>query len=515
MGGYIEYKEAGKNPVNAGVFEARQTRIAALIGHRDGINIRARELGNPLGAIDKVQTYTRSQAKAKEQAFRIKLNREEEKRVIVAIKAKQASLEHGVKKQMGIRDEEQALTTQQIQIEVKQVAQEVPPAVALGPTMALVVWILKKLPDRIYKFSTAAVILSMALSACSAIDRSDTDVGQFDPTATETSFMPDVANQETVEFEQIPTAIPTETVVALSAVDELLTRYEAGESIDVSHLSSTEFVEFSAKLAEKKNTDRGVNPIIYNNEKYIDPEDLKVKDYDGHPDMNETIQMYVPIAGKDGQGNLQFDSNGELITIPGSANVDWNMQISDPYDTRIDWPKTEPMPETGISEVQSKLDIFKMVLSPMIFLGKQVGELKLDSNVGTFDTLSTLAFYDIETDAVGNPVLARMILTIGVNYNLFEEGGTLDAQAFMGQVPENSYVYQGLQANAVYYVGISPRQTEDFEQSRIFFDGNQGIVAGNKSLEVITGQETNDKDMVLANANLLIRKTTNTTNTTK
>ena len=103
-----------------------------------------------------------------------------------------------------------------------------------------------------------------------------------------------------------------------------------------------------------------------------------------------------------------------------------------------------------------------------------------------------------------------MILTIGYDYNLFEEGGTLDAQAFMGQVPENSYVYEGLQEGAVYYVGVSPRQTEDFERSNISLDGNQGIISGDKSLEVISGQETNDKDMVLANANLLIRKTTDT-----
>jgi len=303
--------------------------------------------------------------------------------------------------------------------------------------------------------------------------------------------------------------IEPQDVETVNVIDQLLKAYLNDEEIDISNLTQEEFIEFSAKLAEEKNEARGINPIILNNE-YMDPSDLKFKDYDGHPDMNETIQMYVPIAGKDEQGNLQFESNGELVTIPGSANVDWNMQITDPNDTRIDWPKTEPLKATGMPEAQSMVKDFGIVLNPMVLLAKQVGELKLNSNVGTFDTLSTLAFYDVETDAVGNPVLARMILTIGVNYNLFEEGGALDAQAFMGQVPENSYVYQGLQANAVYYVGISPRQTEDFEQSRIFFEGNQGIVAGDKSLEVITGQETNDKDMVVANANLLIRKTTNT-----
>lgn len=242
----------------------------------------------------------------------------------------------------------------------------------------------------------------------------------------------------------------------------------------------------------------------------MDPSDFTFKEYDGHPDMNETIQMYVPIAGKDEQGNLQFESNGELVTIPGSANVDWNMQITDPYDTRIDWPKTEPLKATGIPKAQSVIEDFGIILNPMVFLGKQVGELKLSHPWGGQNTLSTLAFYDIETDAVGNPVLARMILTIGINYNLFEEGGTLDTQSFMGQVPEDSYIYQGLQPNAVYHVGIFPTQTESYERQNISFDVYQGIVAGDKSLDIISGQETNNKDIVLALVNSLIRKTTNT-----
>ena len=29
----------------------------------------------------------------------------------------------------------------------------------------------------------------------------------------------------------------------------------------------------------------GTNPIIYNNEKYIDPSDYNLKEYDGNPDM--------------------------------------------------------------------------------------------------------------------------------------------------------------------------------------------------------------------------------------
>ena len=220
--------------------------------------------------------------------------------------------------------------------------------------------------------------------------------------------------------------------------------------------------------------------------------------------------MFVPIAGKDEQGNLQFMVNGQLVTIAGSANVDWNMVISDPNDTRINWPKTK-LRDNGLPEAPSKVKDFGMVLNPMVFLGKQVGELKLGGDIGqNLAPLSTLPFYDIETDTAGNPVLARMILILGLDYNLFEEGGTLDVQSFNGQLPENSYVYQGLQENAVYYVGLDPKQKKTYEDFGYSLDSYQGIADGNKVQELITEQETNDRDMIVTFVSLLIRKTTTT-----
>ena len=61
-----------------------------------------------------------------------------------------------------------------------------------------------------------------------------------------------------------------------------------------------------------------------------------------------------------------------------------------------------------------------------------------------------------------------------------------------------------------YHVGIFPTQTESYERQNISFDVYQGIVAGDKSLDIISGQATNNKDIVLALVNSLIRKTTNT-----
>ena len=146
----------------------------------------------------------------------------------------------------------------------------------------------------------------------------------------------------------------------------------------------------------------------------------------------------------------------------------------------------------------------------MVFFDKRIGELKLDGLDGYASrTPSILPFYDIETDSAGNPVLARMILTIGMNFNLFEEGGTLDEQSFNDQILENYYIYQALQEDVVYYVGVSPIQTEGYKKLNQSIDGYQGILAGDEIQEVIAGQEKNVGDMVLARVNLLIVKKTN------
>jgi hypothetical protein len=506
MGGYPGYKEIGKDQVNAGAFEARQTRLAELVGHRDVINIKARELGSPFGAINQVETFNQRQAQVKEQAFRVKLNRAERERIIAAIKVKQSILRIGAAERMDINRAEQVAVAQQIRHEINEIAQDIPLEMAFGPVLVLITRFLRKLPDKAYKYVSATVILSMALSvACSAINHQDVEANQAEP-AAETALLPDSADDDHVEVEVSPTAAATETVPVVGSVEDLYNRYFAGESIDVSNLSEDEFVELSAKLAEKKNADRGINPIIYNNEKYIDPSDYKLKDYDGHPDMTETIQMYVPIAGKDEQGNLQFMVNGQLVTIAGSAGVDWNIVISDPYDTRIDWPKTKQL-KSGYTAAENVVAKYGVTLTPMIFLGKQIGEIHLPGLPGYASIeASILPFLLIETDTTGRPILARRILTTGLNYFLFEEGSTLDTQSFLGRIEEDSYIYQGLLENTVYYIGLSPTVIEGYTTTGVSIDDYRGVVADNRAPKIVLGQEKNDIDMIMTRVTTLIIK---------
>ena len=171
-----------------------------------------------------------------------------------------------------------------------------------------------------------ALVLTILLSACSTADLVVANV----PTAT---------------------SAPTETP-AVSQVESLLTTYMSGEDIDVSGLSPAEFREFSTQLAEKRNAERGANPVVYNNEAHVSPDNFMMMNYDGHPDMNETIQMYLPVVGKDSAGNLQIlDQDGKTITIANSADVDWNMVVTDPHDPRIDWPNLPNDIEGGLNEI--------------------------------------------------------------------------------------------------------------------------------------------------------------------
>lgn len=479
-GGYIGYQEIDHSQKNAGAFETR-------------------ELPGELDVTKNIETYTHAGDEIIEQDIRSKLNRAEREKVLAAIKAKQASIDQEVNKKMGIEHEGQALITQQIQQVVRQAAQEAPPTIAHGPIRALLVWILKNLPDRVYRLTSAAVILGLALSACSAINRTDIDPGQISPTATEAPFVPDTGGQE------IP-AEPAEVVPALSPVENLYNQYFAGEKIDVSTLSEEEWVELSIKLAEKKNQARGINPIIYNNEAYVSPDNYMLMNYDGHPDMSETIEMFVPIVGKDENGNLQFENKGETITIPGSAEMDWNMIVSSTQDTRIDWPQTEPL-KSGLTDVEQKLDMFGVVLTPMIMLDKDLGQFYLSGEGSVMQ--STLKFLKIETDAVGNPIYARRILLNGVSFWLYEEGSALFGRSSINEIEEWSSFYNELSENIIYYVGGSSNPVKTYDSMKVSIEGYKGIVPTSDIRPVLLGEKQNDKDILVSPTVLLIIKATN------
>jgi len=341
----------------------------------------------------------------------------------------------------------------------------------------------------------AEIILILFLTACTT------------KSSTEQEIIP-----ETATIEPSATASPTATATPeVSQVDRMLENYLAGQEIDTSILSPAEFREFSMKLAEERNKERGINPVIYNNEAYISPDNYMMMNYDGHPDMNETIQMYLPVVGKDSVGNLQIlNEKGQAITITNSADVDWNMVVTDPNDPRIDWPNLPKSSTNGLTLTefllsdQSKNKIF---IVPSILLDKTMGQIFMEGRgKGMIPTLRFLTVAD--TDKNGVPISFRLSLVIANTTQLAIEDSDFQTSAHGVSILEKDTFYKNLQENSVYYMGLGHDQDLAWDQSyNTTMDAYQGLIADNEIVSILNHQKTeNMQNMMLLPPTLLIQK---------
>ena len=339
-----------------------------------------------------------------------------------------------------------------------------------------------------------AVFLTLLLSACTIQQPAA-------PTETATT---------------IPTATP-EPTPTLSPVEPLLEAYLSGQDIDVSSLSPTEYKEFSVKLAEKMNEKRGINPILYKDEAYISPENYTMMNYDGHPDIEETITMFLAIAGKDSDGSLQIiNEKGKVVTIANSADIDWNMRVTDPNDPRIDLANTGKPTEwnDGLTIPQAMVSHEEKYISfdPTILINKNPGSLFFEINKGGEMQLPIYSFIKIETDQIGNPILARKILVFPgqAMFSLYTEGSTNSSSfdIFEEKISSSSF-HKQLIINNVYYLGITEHQ-DDYFIKNLFanVDNYSGIIDGDDAQTVISDQIKNDTDMILLGADVLIKPMT-------
>ena len=316
------------------------------------------------------------------------------------------------------------------------------------------------------------------------------------------------ATQATDTLVPPPTPAPTYTPAVL-IVDQKVEAYLNGEIDDVGDLSSSELAEFSSKLVAKKNAERGIRPVIYNNEAYVDPITGMMKNYDGHPDMYETIEMFVPIAGKDADGNLQFTVDGQIETIKGSAGVDWNMVVTDPHDTRIDWP-TDNLNEEGLSSSQYAVK-WGGVLIPVVLLNTNLGQLYLGgTNAQVEPTFNTVK---IETDSVGNPIYARKIISFGVSTGLNEEGSDIYIeqpwQSWYKVQEEKPLFFRNLVEKQAYLMIYYFDQKEMYEGIQNTLEGYKNVVDANDVGSVLINQIKDDQNMLIVGIRFLILKTAN------
>jgi hypothetical protein len=302
---------------------------------------------------------------------------------------------------------------------------------------------------------------------------------------------------------------PTQEVVTVEA---LYDQYFSGEKIDVSKLSEDEWVELSVKLAEKKNADRGVNVLVYDNGSgnpaFIDPsKDNVMVEYDGVSNLDKTIEMFVPIAGKDEQGNLQFEVDGELVSIGASAGVDWDMRVTEYGDPRIDWP-IEEVRSHGMTNIEASMqsEKYNIIIIPAILLDKNLGQLQI-TPVPT--RRSTLSFLIPETDAKGQALYARKIIVVsGPSFSLHEEGTDLNLSSPIVEMkPGQGWheILPTLNENWTYYLGFLDQNYTYGVLNKEYLINYQGLVSSSDSGAVCLGEKQNDQDMLSLASALIIK----------
>ena len=336
------------------------------------------------------------------------------------------------------------------------------------------------------KMTLLLTLLALMLSACASLNNT--------------------SDGSTQEAERIATAMSAPAATeADSLVDQLLSSYLAGEVVDTSALSPAEFTELSSRLAEKLNADRGINPVIYNNESYINPDNYMMMNYDGHPDIDETITMFHPIEGFDDAGNLQVNVNAKILTISDSAGMDWSMRITDPSDTRIDWPTTG-INKDNLTNLQYRIKDNNGLLLPVILSNKEFGQVYINSEKQQM-MASSLSLLIIETDVTGKPILARQLIVIsGPTIRLLEEGSPVEIGDGPVMNKEKSF-YKALDNNEIYYLCIPTDQNRVYEEMLFASPQNyKGIVSGNEAFAVLDGKNNNREDMLLLAISVLVKK---------
>ena len=308
----------------------------------------------------------------------------------------------------------------------------------------------------------------------------------------------------------ISTPQPTITPTVIT-IDQNVEAFLSGEFDDVSNLSLEERKEFSIILAQKMNEARGAKPLIYNNEAYVDPITGMMKDYDSHPDLSETIQMYLAVA-LDEEGNLLVkNEEGTWVTINSSKDMDWNMVITDPDDERIDWPTGNESRGNGFSPPSSFVYLGGNII-PMVLLENNVSQLYINGENAAMQP--TLTFLDIKTDDYNNPILARKVITHSTSFILCEEGSdsyieysSLDASFQSFGKTKNSQFYKNLLGNQVYYVGATTRQKAVYDAGYISpLSEYKNVVDVQDVWSVLTDTLKNDDEMLVLAARLAIKK---------
>jgi hypothetical protein len=292
-----------------------------------------------------------------------------------------------------------------------------------------------------------------------------------------------------------PTATATEILFAALSPEEQAALYLAGKVQDVGELNFDQQKAFSIALDEKRDEQRGPNPIIFtdkNGVKFlIDPITLDFIPYDKKVAAEEqTIDNTLPRV-IDAEGFTHVYYNGEWIRIEGSG------KIYDDFDN-FPWPAGEKVDPKWVSDPSyhdlTSPEYFYRVLGdkinmvPIFFLNKEVGEI----NIPGFGINGTLISFSINENS-----------RFSVTGSFVTGAPTLYGDDFKagspGELAEVSHFYQNLEVNKVYYVMYKVNQVQAAKDAYPKSDGvnvnsnHEGIAPLEQTHDIITGSITSNK----------------------
>ncbi len=225
-------------------------------------------------------------------------------------------------------------------------------------------------------------------------------------------------------------------------------------------------------------------------------------------DQNQ-LEMFVKISEEAETGNLQYiNSNGELITSPNSADVDWNLRVdaSNYEDGLIDLPEVSGSVENYWYETfEGMIADDKMVFVPGILIDDNVS--MLNSNQGIWIKYPCLNMLFIVTDKQEKPLYGiRTFVGDGPIIFVANEGGALDINSSKIQL-FNTNETRKFEAGAVYYVSLAKNQQRIWDKyKKETIDELQGADSVASSFDNAFNQDVPDDGNIILTGTHFIKK---------
>ena len=433
-----------------------------------------------------------------------------------------------------ISNTEQAVITQKVSEDIELVKKNFLEEVKC--TFGLFAFVLSRLPNKLSKFVSSAVILSVLLSACQAEAKTPAIISNNPSTISadlSTNSSTDLESKNTITVEPTATVTvkATETIQAtekaakVDTVEQMAITYVDGQmEIDFDSLSNEEYEKLSVAITEELN-DRIESPLYFSENgqtTYADENTGKLETIRNSEFEQRKKELapdaYIP-AKKDDDGTWMYldEETKQYVRIEGSAGfnfydvVDENNMDSD----IIKWPTT---PKTGelsyyrgshpeLTEARILLkDPAYEAYIPVILASKQIFEIPVQhSKDGSLQAEKALKV--LVKEAYGFKEI--YVVAPASRVSIQEENNPKDGAIGLDDETDGgkAQIKRLLIENQIYFLGVYKDQAKGLTSwAKMNINNVRGVVSAKDSFSNLTGDTNQSKDKLLVIlASMLIR----------